>query len=61
MYKVAISLVALTAAAFAQEMPADYAGVLKTLGKQGDYKSNVLKVNIPRKCLTQSSPYSSYA
>jgi hypothetical protein len=48
MYKVAISLVALTAAAFAQEMPAGYAGVLKTLGKQGDYKSNVLKVNIPR-------------
>jgi len=33
---------------FAQEMPADYAAVLKTLGKQGDYKDNVLKVNIPR-------------
>jgi Domain of Unknown Function (DUF1259) len=48
MYKVAISLFALTAAALAQEMPADYAGVLKTLGKQGDYKSNVLKMNIPR-------------
>src|SRR6266852_728747 len=48
MYKVAIGLVALTAAALTQEMPADYAGVLKTLGKQGDYKSNVLKVNIPR-------------
>src|SRR5947207_3680013 len=48
MYTVAVSLVALTAAALAQEMPADYAGVLKTLGKQGDYKSNVLKVNIPR-------------
>jgi hypothetical protein len=48
MYKVAISLVALTAATLAQEMPADYAGVVKTLGKQGDYKSNVLKVNIPR-------------
>src|SRR5882724_10584758 len=32
----------------AQEMPGDYAGVLKTLEKQGDYKSNVLKVNIPR-------------
>jgi hypothetical protein len=29
-------------------MPADYAAVLRTLGKQGDYKSNVLKVNIPR-------------
>ena len=36
------------AAAFSHEMPADYAAVLKTLGKQGDYKSNVLKVNIPR-------------
>jgi hypothetical protein len=33
---------------FAQEMPADYASVLKSLGKQGDYKDNVLKVNIPR-------------
>jgi len=33
---------------FGQEMPADYADVLKTLGKQGDYKANVLKVNIPR-------------
>jgi len=29
-------------------MPADYAAVLTTLGKQGDYKSNVLKINIPR-------------
>src|SRR5690349_13155581 len=35
-------------AAAAQNMPADYDAVLKTLGKQGDYKSNVLKVNIPR-------------
>jgi hypothetical protein len=32
----------------AQGVPADYQGVLKTLGKQGDYKDNVLKVNIPR-------------
>jgi hypothetical protein len=29
-------------------MPTDYAGVLKTLNRQGDYKDNVLKVNIPR-------------
>jgi len=36
----------------AQEMPADYAGVLKALGKTGDYKGNVLKVNIPRSDLT---------
>jgi len=35
-------------AVYAQEMPADYAGVLKTLNKQGDYKDAVLKVNIPR-------------
>jgi hypothetical protein len=36
------------AVATAQSMPADYDSVLKALGKQGDYKSNVLKVNIPR-------------
>src|SRR5437764_10330524 len=36
------------AAATAQSVPADYDAVLKELGKQGDYKSNVLKVNIPR-------------
>ncbi len=34
--------------AAAQEMPAEYQRVLTTLGKQGDYKANVLKVNIPR-------------
>ncbi len=32
----------------AQEMPADYQDVLKTLDKKGDYKDNVLKINIPR-------------
>ena len=31
-----------------QEMPADYQQVLSTLGRQGDFKSHVLKVNIPR-------------
>src|SRR5918996_3380887 len=45
---VLITMLALAAAASAQEVPADYAGVLKTLAKQGDYKDNVLKVNIPR-------------
>jgi Domain of Unknown Function (DUF1259) len=35
-------------AAWAQEIPSDYQDVLKSLGKQGDYKSNVLKINIPR-------------
>ncbi len=32
----------------AQDIPAEYQQVLTTLGKQGDYKANVLKVNIPR-------------
>src|SRR6476646_12187231 len=36
------------AVATAQSMPADYDAVLKSLGKQGDFKANVLKVNIPR-------------
>src|SRR3954470_7223889 len=35
-------------AALAQDVPAEYQQVLSTLGKQGDYKANVLKVNIPR-------------
>src|SRR5438132_9137406 len=35
-------------AALAQHMPAEYQQVLTALGKQGDYKANVLKVNIPR-------------
>jgi len=41
-------LLASAAAACAQSMPPEYDAVLKTLWKQGDYKSNVLKVNIPR-------------
>jgi hypothetical protein len=32
----------------AQEVPGDYQQVLKIVAKQGDYKANVLKVNIPR-------------
>jgi len=32
----------------AQEMPTAYETVLKILGKQGDYKENVLKINLPR-------------
>jgi len=31
-----------------QETPADYQEVLKTLDRKGDFKSGVLKVNIPR-------------
>src|SRR5436309_1279087 len=34
--------------AVAQDIPAEYQQVLTALGKQGDYKANVLKVNIPR-------------
>jgi hypothetical protein len=49
----AILILAATVAS-AQEMPADYASVLKTLGKKGDYKSNVLKINIPRNDLKVS-------
>ncbi len=36
----------------AQEMPVEYQDVLKQLDRQGDFKSNVLKINIPRKDLT---------
>src|SRR5438067_9752820 len=49
-----IILLASAAAAAAQSMPADYDAVLKTLGKQGDYKSSVLKINIPRNDLKVS-------
>jgi hypothetical protein len=35
-------------AASAQEMPAEYKAVLSALGKTGDFKDGVLKVNIPR-------------
>ena len=38
----------LTGWAVGQAMPAEYDAVLKSLGKQGDFKDNVLKVNIPR-------------
>ena len=34
--------------AYAQDMPAEYKNVLTALGKAGDYKDGVLKVNIPR-------------
>ncbi len=36
----------------AQDISAEYQQVLTTLGKQGDYKANVLKVNIPRNDLS---------
>jgi hypothetical protein len=43
-----IALLMLAVGACAQEVPADYQGVLQTLGKQGDFKDSVLKLNIPR-------------
>jgi len=43
-----LSLVISTAAFAQQAMPADYSAVLSTLGRQGDFKDGVLKVNIPR-------------
>ena len=43
-----IMVLSLAVPAFAQNIPADYQDVLKTLGRQGDYSANVLKVNIPR-------------
>ncbi len=50
----AIVFITLSSAAFAQEMPAEYKGVLDTLGRQGDFKDAVLKVNIPRSDLKVS-------
>jgi hypothetical protein len=44
----AASVMVLPVAAGAQAIPADYQAVLTTLGKTGDFKDNVLKVNIPR-------------
>src|SRR6266700_2140958 len=40
--------VIVTTLGYSQETPSEYQEVLKTVGKTGDYKSNVLKVNIPR-------------
>src|SRR5579859_4294182 len=44
----ALFIVAFAHFSTAQELPSDYQQVLKIVGKQGDYKANVLKVNIPR-------------
>jgi hypothetical protein len=37
-----------TPSVFTQEMPKEYQNVLSYLGRKGDYKDNVLKVNVPR-------------
>ncbi len=42
------------AAVFGQDVPSPYKEVLTTLGKQGDFKDNVLKVNIPRSDLNMT-------
>src|SRR6516162_9611461 len=38
----------LASVGWSQQTPAEYQQVLTTLGKQGDYRANVLKVNLPR-------------
>src|SRR5580704_15497562 len=38
----------------AQDIPGDYQEVLKSLGRKGDFKAGVLKVNIPRNDLKMS-------
>jgi uncharacterized protein DUF1259 len=52
LFAAALALVASTLPLYAQELPSDYQSVLSTLGKQGDFKSDVLKVNIPRNDLS---------
>jgi hypothetical protein len=42
------SLLVSTTASAQQNIPAEYSAVLSTLGRQGDFKDGVLKVNIPR-------------
>ncbi len=51
---VATLVVLVGSAASAQQMPADYKAVLDTLGRQGDFKDDVLKVNVPRSDLEVS-------
>jgi hypothetical protein len=41
-------LIGFASAASSQDMPNEYKDVLTALGRPGDYKANVLKVNIPR-------------
>lgn len=48
---IAATLILCSITARGQGVPAEYQEVLKTLDKQGDFKANVLKINIPRKDL----------
>jgi len=47
-FLLAVGIAASPSTGQAQDMPNDYQQVLKLVGKSGDYKANVLKVNIPR-------------
>src|SRR3954464_2179763 len=49
-----VLLTSVVSLAQAPEMPAAYKQVLDTLGKTGDFKDNVLKVNIPRNDLSMT-------
>jgi Domain of Unknown Function (DUF1259) len=51
---IVVAVVTPAGAAGAQGVPSDYATVLTTLGKTGDFKDGVLKVNIPRNDLSVS-------
>jgi hypothetical protein len=54
MPRLLILLTSICFAASSQEMPAEYQKVLDALGKKGDYKDRVLKINIPRNDLKVS-------
>lgn len=45
---IVIATLVLAQPVLAQQMPPEYAAVLKTLGRQGDFNDGVLKVNVPR-------------
>jgi hypothetical protein len=47
-----LAVMAVVSPTLAQELPADYAAVLKVLNKSGDFNGNVLKVNVPRSDVT---------
>ena len=48
LFAICVAMMLSRASVQAQEMPKEYQDVLTVLGKKGDYKDNVLKVNIPR-------------
>ena len=52
MTRVIIGLFGIALMLPAQTMPKEYQDVLTSLGKQGDFKDNVLKINIPRNDVT---------